>query len=318
MNIDLLVTGGTGLLGSALKDLGPNATYVCSRDADLTDIEQVRSLFDRLKPRRVLHLAAQVGGVKANAIRNADLFTENVQINTNVLSTAQHAGVSRLISVLSSCAFQLYSDRASAEEDLHIGMPFKGNLGYSWSKRSLDIQTRLLAEQCGARFSTIAPVTMYGAHDEFDPDEGHVVAALIARCVSAKRHDEPLVVWGNGRAMRQFVYVGDVARFLLEALERDDGPETVIVAPDDGLSVAELAPIVAEVIGFNGPIVFDQDQPEGVLVKRLKSRRTDTWLTDFQFTPLYEGIKNTVAWYLDNVSGCQAGDRVRLKQTKND
>lgn len=301
MSGKILVTGGGGLLGHALKELCPEAVYVTRRDADLTDIRQTRSLFETVKPEQVLHLAAQVGGVKKNAVANADLFSVNAQINTNVLSTAKECRVSRLVSVLSSCAFNIYTDRASTEDDLHGGMPFHGNLGYGYAKRMIDIQTRLLWEQSACRFSSVTPVTMYGPHDNWDPESDHVLGALIHKCRAAKERGGPLEVWGSGNAVRQFVYSRDVAQLLLRALKFFNGPETVILAADRGITIRELAAAVARSMDFRGEIIFDRSKPEGQLLRVMESRHFSENFSDFKFTPFEQGLRETVAWFNDNV-----------------
>ena len=125
----IVVTGGGGLLGSALKTLCPEAVFLTRKDGDFRDAAQAGRIFQDLKPHAVLHLAARVGGVKFNEAHNTELLTENVQINLNVLNAAWKSGVKRLVSVLSSCAFQFYPDRPSTEEDLQAGLPYDGNLG---------------------------------------------------------------------------------------------------------------------------------------------------------------------------------------------
>jgi len=271
---------------------------VSSSDCDLRELPGTRAIFERLRPKCVLHLAARVGGVKSNAEHNADLLVDNMQINANVLSVSQQCGVSRLISILSSCAFDLHSDRRSNEENLHSGLPFEGNLGYGCAKRMLDLHTRLLWKQYKVRFSTIAPVTMYGPRDNFDLDGGHVIGALIHKAVRAKMAGGALEVWGSGRAIRQFAYVEDVARLLLAALKTFDGPETVIVAPDSGITIQDLVKAVTEAVGFDGPVHFNIDKPEGVLVKRIESGRFAGCFPGFQFTPLREGLAKTVEWFV--------------------
>jgi GDP-L-fucose synthase len=302
VSVDLLVTGGPGLLGSAVRELRPDVVFLGSRDCDLVDLAQVRALFDRVMPRRVLHLAARVGGVKSNAAKNADLFTLNAQINTNLLRVAQESGVQRLISVLSSCAFAVHQDRSSTEEDLHVGMPFEGNLGYGYAKRMLDVHTHLLWKQYKCRFSTVTPVTMYGPKDNFNLENGHVIGALIHKMVQAKETRGRVEVWGSGNAVRQFVYVKDVARVLLDELETFDGPDTVIVAPDQGVTIRELANQIARALGFSGQLVFDRGKPEGVTIKRLKSIRFMLRHPGFVFTPLEKGLAETVNWFRANIS----------------
>ena len=294
----MLVTGGGGLLGYALKQIAPNAAYLTRRDCDLTDLGQVKRLFARLAPERVIHLAAQVGGVKRNAEQNADLFTSNVLMNTNVLSAAQEHGVTRLISVLSSCVFPELPDRPATEHDVHAGMPFEGNLGYGYSKRMLDLHTTLLQMQHGCRYSTITPVTMYGPNDNWDLDGGHVVGSLIHKCFLAQSQGRPLEVWGSGAAIRQFVYSCDVARLLLHAVETYDGPETVIVTPDAGVTIRTLVECMTKVMRFDGQVVFDRQQHEGQLVKVIQSRTFAHRFPGFVFTSLEEGLKATVQWFI--------------------
>jgi len=293
-----LVTGSGGLLGHAVREICPEAFFVTSRDCDLMDPHKTLRLFRKAKPDRVIHLAAQVGGVKKNAAQNADLLTSNVMINTNVLNAARECGVSRLLSVISSCAYRVYADRPSCEEDLHEGLPFAGNLGYGFSKRLLDIQTRLLYEQYQCRFSTITPVTIYGPNDNWDLEDGHVVASLIHKCHLAKARNKPLEVWGSGRAVRQFVFSHDAARVLARLLDMPSGPQTVIVAPDSGVAIRELAEAVAKAMDFAGPIVFDGSKPEGQLIRVLRSKRFSELFPDFKFTPLDEGLRKTARWFL--------------------
>ena len=309
MSTELLVTGGGGLLGYALKKPRPGAVFLTRQDGDLTDPNQVRRLFETLKPKRVLHLAAEVGGVKRNAAENADLFTTNVLINTNVLTAAREEGVSRLISVLSSCVFQLYPDRPSTEDDLHVGLPFRGNLGYGYAKRMLDVQTQLLWEQYGCKFSTLTPVTMYGPNDNWDLEGGHVIGSLIHKCFLAKQLNKSFEVWGSGKAVRQFVFSSDVARILLQALDAFEGPGTVIVAPDSGIAIAELAKIIAQAMKFRGEIVFNTHRPEGERIKVIQSREFSHRFPDFTFTPLEEGIRVTVDWFLEHLQDSAVGTR---------
>ena len=304
---DLLVTGADGPLSHAVRALCPTATFVTRRDADLTDLEETRELFELIKPRCVLHLASVAGDVKSHARQGADLFGANVQINTNVLAVSQQTGVERLISLLSSCAFPLFPDRPSTEDDLQIGMPFRGNLGSGYAKRMLDVHTQLLRDQHGCRFSTMAPVSMYGPNDRFDPDRGHVMGALIQKCYAAKTQGAPFEVWGSGRAMRQFVYAPDVARLLLHSLHIDDGPRTVIVAPDDGIAIFDLAQLIVQAMGYDREPVFDRTKPEEVLVKTLRSRRFHAQFKDFQFTALEQGLRETVAWFLSELANGRAG-----------
>lgn len=286
------------MLGRALRRLCPNAVFISSHECDLRDRGQVIRLFDRIRPTQIIHLAARLGGVKANAQWNVDLFESNLQINATVLSVARQCRIPRLIAVLSSCAFPLFDHRPSTESDLHAESPYAGNFGYAVAKRYLDLHVRLVAQEENLLWSSLTPVTMYGPHDNVDLDTGHVIGSLVHRCWLAKRDESELTVWGSGQAIRQFVYVDDIARLLLLTLDRDSTAETVIVAPDHGITIYSLAQSVARAMDYKGPIRFDTSQPEGVRVKRLQSGRFKQVFPGFSFTPFMEGLHATVDWFL--------------------
>ena len=296
------------MLGRAVRRLRPDAVFISSQECDLRDRGQVVSLFDRVRPAEVIHLAARVGGVKANARWNVELLESNVQINASVLSVARQCRVQRLIAMLSTCAFPLYDDRPSTEADLHAQAPYQANLGYAFAKRYLDVHVRLVAQEEGVSWSTLTPVTMYGLHDNVDLENGHVIGSLLHRCWLAKRNGGALMVWGSGEAVRQFVYVDDVARLIISMLGQQSKADTVIVAPDEGLTIRSLAGAVARAMQFEGPIHFDTGQPEGVRIKRLKSRRFDQVFPEFAFTSLEEGLTTTARWFLSTKPSVERQD----------
>lgn len=298
MNEKILITGGSGLLGYALRELLPEGSFVSSRNYDLRDICATRKMFEDYQPDFVIHLAANVGGVRKNARENAKLFSDNVLINTNVLTVANEYRATRLVSMLSTCGYQFYDDHPSTEDDLHIGMPFFGNLGYASSKRMLDVQTRLLEKQHGSEFTTITPVTMYGPNDNWDLEDGHVVGSLIHKCYLAKVKNKPFEIWGSGIARRQFILSYDVAKFILEIFKTPYlGSNTTIIAPDDGITIKELASLVAEVMEFRGEVEFDVSKPEGAPVRILKSKKFREQFPNFSFTDIKKGLELSVQWF---------------------
>ncbi len=284
------------MLGRALQNMLPGALFLDRKACDLREKEQVDRFFEAHRPQKVLHLAAVVGGVKLNAEKNAQLFAENVLINTNVLCAAQRFHVQRLVSVLSTCALPV-SDAPCSENDLQEGMPYAGNAGYGYAKRMLDVHTRLIAKESGLQFSTVMPVTMYGPHDDFDVETGHVIAALIRKCVLARNEKKEFHVWGSGEAVRQFIHCDDVARILVQELEHFNGSGTMILAPDNGISIKTLAQDIALAAGFNGTIYFDKDMPEGQRVKIAQSVCFAGRYPEFSFTSLQDGLRQTFAWF---------------------
>lgn len=298
----LLVTGGSGLLGSALRELRPQAVFLTSADGDLRHFNVANKIFERIRPSTILHCAGLVGGVKANAAQNSRFFEDNTLINTSVLSAARRLRIPRLVSILSTCAFPMFSDRATTEDDLQTALPYNGNAGYGYAKRMLDLHTRLAAKDEGLAWTTLTPVTMYGPHDSFDVEQGHVVGSLIRRCWDAKMTGAPYVVWGSGRAVRQFVFARDVARVALEAVERHLEPTTTIIAADSGIAIRSLAEAIAGVMAYTGSILFDQSQPEGVPIKRIQSASFPRLFPAFEFTDLRTGLAETVRWFAQHAA----------------
>jgi|GEM_PF-560342 len=301
----LLVTGGSGLLGSAVRELCPEAVFLTSADGDLRRHDVAKTLLEEIRPSKLLHLAGLVGGVKANAGQNSRFLEYNALINLSVLSAARELRIPRLVSILSSCAFPMFSDRATTEEDLLAALPYDGNAGYGHAKRMLDLHTRMAAKEEGLAWTTLTPVTMYGPHDSFDSERAHVVGSLIQRCWRAKTTGAPYVVWGSGRAVRQFVFARDVARVALDAIERPRESTTTIIAADSGITIRSLAEAIASVLEYTGPILFDQNQPEGVLIKRLQSTCFASRFPAFQFTDLRKGLTETVHWLVQRASAAE-------------
>lgn len=295
MNARILVTGGSGLLGHSLRAVLPDALYLSSKDCDLRNLPDVIRLFEKQKPTHVIHLAGRVGGVRENDAKNADFLTDNLLLNTNVLHAAQRHGVRRLLSLLSSCCYPFFEDRPTTEKNLHAGLPYEGNLGYGYAKRALEIQTRLFVNQYGVHYATLTPVTMFGPHDHFSVD-GHVIGALIQKCAAAKKTGGTLEVWGDGSAVRQFVYAPDVARILSDLIFREN-TGNCIITPDNGISIKNLADLIIRTAGFTGPVRFDPSKLQGLRKKVLQSENFCRLFPNFTFTPMPEAVAQTVAWY---------------------
>jgi len=295
----ILVTGGTGMLGRALTEYLPDAIFVSSRDADLRNINETEYLINKIAPQTVIHLAAEIGGVKANMEKNLEFFESNLLMNTNVISSSVKHGVKRFIGVLSSCAYFIPDDRPGTESDLHVGLPYFGNLGYAYSKRALDIHAQIAADKTKMPYMTVTPVTMFGPHDNFNSETGHVVAALIVKAVNAVEKNGTMSVWGSGKAIRQFVYVNDIAKILAQLIEINL-TGNLIIAPDMGIEIKALAERIANAADFKGRIEFDSAKPEGVSRKVIQSKKFKEIFEDFLFTDIDKALQETVEWYRKN------------------
>jgi GDP-L-fucose synthase len=297
MKPTLLITGGTGLVGSALKDLGIDDYYcifLSSKTCDLTDFTTTYKLFENVKPEYVIHLAACVGGLFKNMTQKVKMLEDNLAINTNVLKCSKMFGVRRLVACLSTCIFPDNIEYPITVEKLNDGPPHDSNSGYAYAKRILEFQCRTYNQTFGTNFVCVVPTNMYGPHDNFHPDDSHVIPALIRACHMAKIQGKPFVVRGSGKPLRQFMYSGDFARFLLKTLE-SKLRETSIIAPSEEFSICELAHYIKEAIGYDDPVTFDESFSDG------QYRKTVVGTQDFDFTSLEDGIQKTVDWYLKNL-----------------
>ena len=227
VNEVILVTGGTGLVGSACKKVMPEAHYVGSGDFDLRNYEECVAMFEQVEPDAVLHLAGKVGGLKANTDFPGDFFEDNIYINTNVLKCAKDRGIKNVLSFLSTCIFPAKAEYPLREPQLHKGEPHYSNFAYAYAKRMLEVQGRAYSKQHGLYYKCAIPTNIYGPHDNFNLDDSHVVPALIHKCYLAKKDGTDFVVWGSGKPLREFIYSEDVARLAKWALTENHNQKII-------------------------------------------------------------------------------------------
>ena len=315
----VLVTGGSGLVGSALRRMcGPDLTYrfvfASSRDCDLTDYDATLRYFRTVAPHAVIHLAAAVGGLFKNMRHKVDMFETNVRINLNVLRVCHELGVSKVVSCLSTCIFPDEKTKSGPIDEtmLHEGAPHASNAAYAHAKRMLEVQSRCYREQYGRNFVCVIPTNIYGPHDNFDLDDAHVIPALIHKCYLAKRDGVPLVVAGSGAPLRQFIYSRDLAFMLIWVLQHYDydapsesGSGTLILSVDPAheISIAQVVQHITEAIGLDNDVVYDTSQADGQFRKTAdnsKFKRLYGHDAPFAFTPIHQGIRETVQWFVQN------------------
>ena len=297
-----LITGSAGMLGSSLRRLLVNedAVYLTREDADLTSFEATAALFRTHKPEFVIHCAAVVGGIGSNSIHSGDYFRKNILINLNVLEAARLAGVKRLISFMSTCVFPDKTEYPLKENNLHNGAPHPSNFGYAYAKRMLEVQSSAYRKEWNCDFIVAIPTNMYGPHDDFALEGGHVIPSLIHRTYLRQQEGSDLLAWGTGSPLREFVYVDDIAKLTLWALENYREEEPIIFSSGVERSIKELVEIVAEKMKFTGKIVWDSTKPDGQFRKPSDTAKLRRLLPDFQFTPLDVGIEKSVAWFKTN------------------
>ena len=291
-----IVTGGTGLVGSAIN----TGVKLSSKDVDLRDWKSTLSLFEDYKPKNVIHSAARVGGLGGNMNYKGEFYYDNIMMNTNVLEASRRVGVKKVVSFLSTCVFPDDVEYPLTEKKIHLGEPHSSNYPYAYAKRMLDLQSRAYKEQYGVNYISVIPTNIYGPKDNFSIDNGHVIPSLIHKCYLAKKLNTDFVVWGSGKPLREFIYSEDVARLTEWALENYNEEEPIIFSTSDEISVGNVAEMIVYYIGFKGKLVFDDEKPDGQFRKPSDNSKLLSYLPDFKFTPMEEGIEKSVNWFMEN------------------
>jgi len=297
-----LVTGSDGLVGSALQRLLKDESfYFANRNsADLTDFDSTLKLFRAIKPARVIHLAALVGGIGGNLMHSGEYFRTNILINLNVLEAAREVGVQKLVSFMSTCIFPQDSTYPLTVEQLHLGSPHPSNFGYAYAKRMLEVQSRAYREQWGLDYVVAIPTNIYGPNDNWSLTEGHVVPSLIHRAYLAKENNQPLTVWGTGNPLREFIYSADVANLAIRLLDSYSSPNPIILTSGIETSIGETVSLISEAMSFDGDIIYDSSKPDGQYRKPSDPSALKEFAPDFAFTLVKDGIDQTVDWFLSN------------------
>jgi len=297
-NEKILITGGSGLIGSALKF--DNCIKLSSKDCDLRNTQKTFELFEKINPDKVIHCAARVGGVLGNRDNKGLYYYDNIMINTNVLEASRRVGVKKVLSVLSTCIFPKNAILPLTENQINLGEPHNAHYSYAYAKRMVQIQSRAYNEQYGVNYVSVVPSNIYGPRDSFNLENGHVLPSLLHKCYLAKRDNTDFIVWGSGTPMREFIYSEDIARMIERLLYKYNEIEPVILSPMKETSIKELVDIIVNKFNFKGKVVFDRDKPDGQYRKLSDNSKLLSYLPDFEFTPLEKGIEKTINWMVDN------------------
>ena len=297
----IVVTGSNGLVGYAIKKLNPdNTIYLTRNDADLTDFDKTRELFLKIRPEKVIHLAAVVGGIGGNMIHSGEFFRSNIMINTNVLEAARLCGVSKLVSFMSTCVFPDKCEYPLNEKNLHNGPPHRSNFGYAYAKRMLEVQSSAYRNEWDCDYIVTVPANIYGPNDNWDLNDGHVIPSLIHKCYIAKKEKRDLEVWGTGAPLREFIYSEDIARLSLWALDNYSEDSPIILSSGIETSIKGVLELIAKKIGFEGNLIYDSSKPDGQYRKPSDTTKLRKYLPDFKFTDIEEGLSKTIDWFLKN------------------
>ena len=287
--MNILVTGGSGLVGKHLKDILPNAVYVSSSDYNLINEHEVMKMFRYVNPNIVIHLAARVGGIMDNINHPVDYLEENILMNTNILKKCHEFNVNKVIGILSTC---IYPDEVDVypmkEEDLFNGPPTPTNFSYGFAKRCMAAHIDSYVKQYDKKWCYLIPCNLYGEHDKYEEYHSHFVSALIRKIYESK---DTVEVWGTGKPLRQFMHAEDLARVIVYMIENDI-VDNFNVAPDYVHSIEEITKIGIEFCGKGDlEIIYDDTKPDGQYRKDVDSSKLISVMKEFKFTPLGDGIK---------------------------
>ena len=314
MNKDasIFVAGARGLVGSAicraLATRGFARVLAPSRSTlDLRDGAAVDRFFTAERPDYVFLAAAKVGGIVANDSYPADFIRDNLEIQTNVIDAAYRAGTRKLCFLGSSCIYPRLAPQPLQESSLLTGPLEPTNQWYAVAKIAGIKMCQAYALQHGFNAISVMPTNLYGPGDNFDLQSSHVLPALLRKFHTAKESGtKEVTVWGSGTPRREFLYVDDLADALCFLMERYDSPEIINVGCGEDITIAELAALVADVVGFRGALVFDRSKPDGTPRKLLDVGKM-TALGWQPRTQLRDGVRVTYDWYLKNAKQAKAG-----------
>ena len=315
LNDKIYIAGHRGLVGSAvlrnLESKGFNNLLTKShKDLDLTNQTKVKNFFDKEKPDYVILAAAKVGGIYANNTYPADFIYQNTMIETNIIHSAYENKVKRLLFLGSTCIYPKEIEQPMREDALLSNKLEPTNEPYALSKILGIKLCESYNRQHGTDFRSVMPTNLYGINDNFDPENSHVIPGLMQRFHNAKiNNDNEVMVWGTGNAMREFLFVDDMAEASLFVLgiDKEIYDENTLpmishinVGSGKDITIKELAEIMKEVVGFEGKITFDNTKPDGSPRKLIDVSRLSKmgWKNS---TSLREGLELTYNWYKNNL-----------------
>jgi GDP-L-fucose synthase len=296
----ILLTGGSGFLGrhvhEALRTRGAENVFVPRKaEYDLTQESAVARVYRDLQPQLVIHLAAMVGGIGANREKPGQFLYDNLMMGTQLMEYARRSGVEKFVGVGTICSYPKHTPVPFREEDLWNGYPEETNAPYGLAKKLLLVQGQAYRAQYGFNAIHLLPVNLYGPGDNFDPGSSHVIPALILKCQEALgKGRSSITCWGDGSATREFLYVADCAEAIVAATERYDGEEPVNIGAGFEISIKALASLVAELMGFDGEILWDTTKPNGQPRRCLNVDRAREAFGFQATTEFREGLRQTI------------------------
>lgn len=303
-NKRIWIAGHTGLVGSAVyRRLALENCDIITAPRSALDLRDQTAVFKFLEdntPDVIIMAAAKVGGIGANAKYPADFLYDNLMIETNIIHGAYKCGTQRLLFLGSSCIYPKHAENPIGEDALLTGSLEPTNAAYAVAKIAGIKLCESYRAQYGCNFISAMPCNLYGPSDRFDPQHSHVIPALLMKAHTAKiTKAKTLDIWGSGTPRREFLYVDDLADALVHALQNYNNAAPINIGTGADITIAALAEMIAEVVGFDGDLVFDTSKPDGTPRKLMDNSKIKNlgWIPK---TDLRSGLEKTYDWYLNN------------------
>jgi len=302
----ILLTGGAGFLGRAvverLRARGAREIFIPRRrDYDLTHEADVARLYRDADPEVVIHLAAEVGGIGANQANPGRYFFANMAMALHLIELGRAHGIRKFVQAGTICAYPKFTPVPFHEDRLWDGYPEETNAPYGIAKKAAMVMLDGYRRQYGLASAYLLPVNLYGPWDNFDLHTSHVIPALIRKCIEAAESGAGhMTCWGTGSASREFLYVEDAAEGVVRATEVMDEPTPINLGTGMEITIKDLVTSISRLCGFNGEIRWDATKPDGQFRKPSDTTKLRSYLPDFQFTPLDEGVEKSVEWFKAN------------------
>lgn len=304
----ILITGHSGMVGSSvinkLKNKGRLGTNIICPNIDLRNDNETLNMIRFFQPTYIIHLAAKVGGVKANSNYLADFFIDNIKINTNILNSAKICNVKKVVSILSTCIYPDLCIYPLTEDQIHSGEPHSSNYAYAYAKRMLDIQSKAYRDQFGCNFVTVVPNNIFGIKDNFNLEDSHVIPAIIRKIYEAKLNNTDVVLWGNGEQLREFTYADDIAEILLFMLEEYNERDPINIGNSEEYCLRWIVSYISKILEFNGNVIWDINKPSGQLRKPSNNSKFKEFVSKYnkelKYTMIDDGLIEVCNWFKNN------------------
>ena len=299
------VTGGAGFLGrfvvKRFQEAGAEVFIPHIASYDLVKPEDVGRMYDDGRPDLVVHLAAKVGGIGANMDNPGAFFYDNLMMGVQLMHEGHLRGLDKFVALGTICAYPKFAKIPFAEDDIWDGYPEETNAPYGLAKKMLLVQSQAYRQQYGYNSVVLFPVNLDGPGDNFDPGSSHVIPAVIRKCMEAKEAGEDhITLWGDGSPTREFLYVADCADGIYLAAERYEQSDPVNLGTGGEITIKALAGLIKDACGYDGEIVWDTSRPNGQPRRCLDTSRAEERFGFKAGTPFEQGLKETVAWYLEH------------------